>query len=271
MNDAFEPDTFEPQDELTERLGALGRRPVEPSLQSQHLTAMSAVGSQASFASLLASRVKLGAAVLGGFLIGAAGLTTAGAMGPLQPIAKTTVEAVTPFQLPDSASDKAKAKAAERATKEKADKAEGPKEPKYWDGCVAAYGTENRGQYLKNAKDDEANPDAFKTARASDCGKALSAVNEGDAPAKVDENPEAEKSDAAGKSNQGGSKPGDAGTPAERGGKSGITETPQDPPVTPTPAKGSSRGQANGGGARAGGARATGGTTDTTESTETGS
>lgn len=258
-------DSFESHDELTERLGALGRHPVAPSLQSQHLTAMSAVGTQASFRTMLASRVKLGAAVLGGFLIGATGLTTAGAMGPLQPIAKTTVEAVTPFELPETASDKAKAKAAKRATKDqdKADKSERPKQPKYWEGCVAAYGTVNRGQYLKNAKEDEANPGAFETARESDCGKSLSAVHEGDDgddAADAGEAPKAPKAekpdddDAADKSNRGGSKPAGAGTPAERGGKSGITETPDDPPVTPTPAEGSSHGEANGGGARAGGA-----------------
>src|SRR5688572_16756623 len=109
---------LDPRDELTERLRALGRRPVDPALQSQHLTAMAAVPASSPLRSLLAGRVKIALAVIGGFLVGATGLASAGAMGPLQPIAKTTVEAVTPFELPD-ASDHGQKTAAEARAKAK--------------------------------------------------------------------------------------------------------------------------------------------------------
>lgn len=182
-------ENFEPRDDLTERLSALGRHPVSPALQSEHLTAMAGVARGASWRSMLASRVKLGAAVLGGFLIGTTGLASAGAMGPLQPIAKTTVEAVTPFELPDSANEKAKAavaKAEAKAAKRAAQAAkpddgddDEAKEPKFWAApeCMPESATithRNRGQYLKSVRALN-DPVALKAAQESRCGKSLNA------------------------------------------------------------------------------------------------
>jgi hypothetical protein len=184
VNDA--QDSF---DDLTERLHALGQPPVDPALQSQHLTAMAGTDwkRSASFASSFASRIKLGAALVAGFLLGATGLATAGALGPLQPIAATAVEAATPLNVPKGANANAEK---DRAKAEKADKvakAAGASAAKtspdgfhgtarFTNGCVKAANGEfaiDRGQYLKQER--AKGPAALAAAKASDCGKPLRA------------------------------------------------------------------------------------------------
>ena len=169
---------LDPRDDLTDRLRALGQRPVDPALQSEHLTALAGVRSGSAFRTALVGRAKVAAGVMAGFLIGATGLTTAGAMGPLQPIAATAIERATPLNgLPESASDKAKAKGLERAAKNHANgTGAGAGGEKIWgvDGCPAEGEFKNRGLFLKAAKDEvEAAGMTFAEARESDCGKAV--------------------------------------------------------------------------------------------------
>jgi hypothetical protein len=178
---------LDPRDELTDRLAALGRRPVDPALQSEHLTALAGVRTGSAFRTSLAGRLKVAAGVMAGFLIGATGLTTAGAMGPFQPIAATMVESATPLKgLPKSASDKAKAKGLEKAAKNKgkgAEAGEGAGGEKIWgvDGCPADGEFKNRGQFLKAAKEnDPAALMSFEKARQSDCGKGVGATGTAD-------------------------------------------------------------------------------------------
>ncbi len=253
-------DNFEPRDELTERLSALGQHPVSPALQSEHLTAMAGVARGASWRSMLASRVKLGAAVLGGFLIGTTGLASAGAMGPLQPIAKTTVEAVTPFELPDSASDKAKAavaKAEAKAAKRAAQAAKPNdgdddgevKEAKFWAApeCLPAVNGishRNRGQYLKSVR---ALNDAvvFKAAQQSRCGKSLNADGtvKNDDPAEDETNKPNDDDQGKSADKRQDDDTDEDKSDGRRGGKSGITEAPgtddddDATPVVPAPAE----------------------------------
>ncbi len=180
-------DNFDPQNDLTDRLSALGRQPVSSALQSEHLTAMASVPRGASWRGALASRVKIGAAVLGGFLIGTTGLATAGVLGPMQSIAKTTVEAVTPLEVPDGhdGADTAKAaKAKNDAETEKAVLTDGSiGTARDWsDGCAptatgGAIFAGNRGQYLKQ---ERAKGEAqFQAAKDSTCGKPLADDDEG--------------------------------------------------------------------------------------------
>lgn len=234
-------DDFEPRDELTERLSALGQHPVSPALQSEHLTAMAGMARGASWRSMLASRVKLGAAVLGGFLIGTTGLASAGAMGPLQPIAKTTVEAVTPFELPDSASDKAKAASA-KANKGQAKKAakgakpddgDEAKQPKNWAGCMPESDTishRNRGQYLKSVR-ALGDPIAFKAAQESDCGKSLNpdgTIDEDDEGVKDDTN-KSDDDDGTDDQGKSGDKRQDDDDDAGEGKANGKSDRPKPP------------------------------------------
>lgn len=194
-------------DELTERLAALGRRPVDPALQSEHLTALAGVRSSSAFRASLAGRLKVAAGVMAGFLIGATGLASAGALGPVQGIAATAIEKATPLNgLPDSASDKAKAKGHGNAAKDKAkggDEAAGTGGEKIWGatyGCPEATEFKNRGQFLKAAKDEKlTGPLAemtFAEARQTDCGKGIEALTEAGDDQSA-EAPEAPADDAA--------------------------------------------------------------------------
>jgi hypothetical protein len=216
---------LEPRDELTERLRALGRRPVDPSLQSEHLTAMAGVRTGSAFRTSLAGRLKIGAGVLAGFLLGATGLTTAGALGPLQPIAADGVEAATPLKhLPDSASTKAKEKA-EKAAKDGAGSASRLEDgsigtQRIWtadcekgeDGTYAG----NRGQYLKQERAKGA--EALQKAKDSDCGKPV-ADDETDDDAKTDDTGST-ADETKGQSQDDHGKSDDAGASADKG-KSG--------------------------------------------------
>jgi hypothetical protein len=260
-------DSLDPRDELTERLAALGRQPVDTALQSQHLTAMAAVAPGRSvFRTSLAGRLKVAAGVLGGFLLGASGLTAAGAMGPLQPIAAQVAHDVAKVDVPKGPKDKA-----EKAAKEKAEKARledgSIGTARDWSNNCADNGTAgeyagNRGQYLKQERAKGAAQ--LEAAKASTCGMPLGGDDGNDAvedDAKVEsedgaQNGDAGKSDedhgkatapgqdkdkAQGPKDGQGDDEGDenkpetpAGPPAEAG-KSGVTPPVEDPPATPTP------------------------------------
>src|SRR5688572_24149484 len=149
-------DDLDPRDELlTTRLASLGRQPLDPAVQSQHLTAMASVPAARSFRAALVGRLKVGAGVFAGFLLGASGLTMVGGMGPLQPIAADVVEAVAPVDAPKGA----KAEKAEKAKKEKAAKARladgSIGTQRQWTGCTPGDDGKfagNRGAYLKQIR-----------------------------------------------------------------------------------------------------------------------
>jgi hypothetical protein len=210
---------LDPRDaDLAARLRALGSRPVDPALQSEHLTAIAGVRTGSAFRSSLAGRLKVGAGVLAGFLLGATGLTAAGAMGPLQSISAKAVETVTPLEVTHGKSADAKAKHADDAKDD--DETEGTESgPKVledgrsigtlrdWKGCEDN-DAGNRGQYLKAVR--EAGGD-LAAAKASNCGMPLAAGDDEtttDEPKAADTNDDA--SDDAGK-------PADAGKPDEPG------------------------------------------------------
>lgn len=79
-------------DSLAERLHDLGRQPVDPATSSRHLSAMAAVeGSSGRFS----TRLKVGAALGIGLLLGGTGLASAGALpGPAQGVASKTLAKV---------------------------------------------------------------------------------------------------------------------------------------------------------------------------------
>jgi hypothetical protein len=256
-------------EDLIARLRSLGQRPVDPALQSAHLTSMAGVESGSVFARSFAGRLKVAAGVLAGFLLGASGLTTVGAMGPLQPIAATAVEAVAPIDVPKGAKDKAE------EAKEKAEKASRLADgsigtQRIWDdGCVAGEDGKfagNRGLYLKQERAKGA--EALAAAKASDCGKPVAdEADEDDAtkPETESEKPEATETDkpeaqndGAGKSDEEhgkttapgqtkdksgddeGGKPESPGRSADKGGqpdsagKSGIAPSDPETPAEPT-------------------------------------
>lgn len=62
-------------DDLTRRLRDLGRQPIEPSLQSAHLTAMASARPRR-----LGSKLRVAGAFLAGLLVGGSGLAVAGAL-----------------------------------------------------------------------------------------------------------------------------------------------------------------------------------------------
>ena len=164
-------DNLDPQDGLSARIHALGERPIDPALQSSHLTAMAEASAAPSAVGLLGSRLRVAGALVVGFLLGSTGLATAGALGPLQPIAATAVEAVTPLNVPNGHADDhaKKATSGEDAGTERYHGAE----------CTGAEaGTyKNHGQYIKAVRTAGGDEAAVKAAAESDCGKPLSAVN----------------------------------------------------------------------------------------------
>ena len=189
--------------DLTDRLRAFGQRPVDPALQSEHLTALASVrGGRSVFRASLAGRIKVGAGVLAGFLLGASGLTAAGAMGPLQPIAADVVEAVAPVDVPKGKSDEAKAKAAEKQGDNPSRLEDGSiGTERIWDdGCALSEDGKtyagNRGRYLKQERaKSEA---AFEAAKLSDCGKPVADEDGDDAAATEADEPKAEAPEAEG-------------------------------------------------------------------------
>ena len=87
-------ETFEPEDGLIARLRALGQMPVDSATQSRHLTAMAEAAAAPTLFGTLGNRVRVVVALVVGFMLGTTGLASAGALGPLQPIASTTLEKV---------------------------------------------------------------------------------------------------------------------------------------------------------------------------------
>jgi hypothetical protein len=185
-------------DDLTARIHALGERPVDPALQSEHLTAMAGVRRGSAFRTSLAGRAKVGAGVLAGFLLGATGLTTAGAMGPLQTISAKAVEAATPLEVANHGKS-AEAKAKRAAESDDTDGDEATKGPKVladgsigteriWDDdCkpVEENGTVfagNRGLYLKQIREN-GTAEELQAAKDSDCGKPKASLTEDDSTA----------------------------------------------------------------------------------------
>ena len=249
-------DSVDPRDELTERLAALGRQPVPPALQSEHLTAMASVRAGSTFRTSLAGRLKVGAGVLAGFLLGASGLTAAGAMGPLQPVAAKVASEVANVEVPQGPKDKAEkaAKAAAKAAAAKDADGEGSigTDRDWSDGCVPVEGSTkfagNRGLYLKQERaKGEA---ALTAAKASTCGMPVGAeADDADVESTEKVKPEdtEPKNDGAGKSDEDHGKsadaPGKTDDPAaagkakgddasdEAGDSENKPETPAGPPA----------------------------------------
>ena len=212
MNESLDPR----DDAVVSRLRALGTQPVDPALQSQHLTAMAGVRRGSAFRTSLAGRLKIAGGVMAGFLLGASGLATVGALGPLQPIVAERAAEVANVELPQGPKDKAE-KAAKKAREAKAkggnsrlaDGSIGTQ--RQWDGCQPGEdGTfaGTRGQYLKQERAKGA--EALAAAKASLCGLPVGAeAPDAEADAKV----EAPETEAEGRQNDG------AGKSAEEHGK----------------------------------------------------
>jgi hypothetical protein len=210
MNEQLDPR----DDAIVSRLRALGTQPVDPALQSQHLTAMAGVRRSSAFRTSLAGRLKVAAGVFAGFLLGASGLATAGALGPLQPIVAEKAAEVANVELPQGPKDKAEK--AEKAAKEARVKAANARladgslgTQRQWDGCQPTDdGTfaGNRGLYLKQERAKGA--EALAAAKASVCGLPVGA-----------EAPEAEDDAETTDTETEGRQNGDAGKSAEEHGK----------------------------------------------------
>ena len=236
-------DSLDPRDDLTERLAALGRQPVDPALQSEHLTAMSSVASGRSFRTSLVGRLKVGAGVFAGFLLGASGLATVGGLGPLQPIVAERAAEVANVDLPQGPKDKA-AKAA-KAKAEKARLEDGSiGTQRQWANCEPGEDGKfagNRGQYLKQERAKGA--EAFQAAKDSLCGLPEGATKDGDDAATTEETEESKGQNGdAGKSNeehgkkdaapgQEGKDKGEPGDKAEGAGVENKPDTPAGPPA----------------------------------------
>lgn len=138
--------------DLAERLRSMGDQPIDPAMQSAHLTAMASVRIRNRG---LAEKLKVAAALVAGFALGSTGLAFAGALP-------------TPAQ--DAASDAlARVGVSVPAGTERYFGAE----------CVAAEDgshARNRGQYLKQERAKGA--DALAAAKASDCGMPVSSLSD---------------------------------------------------------------------------------------------
>lgn len=168
MNDAhrdvstFDDDT-PPLDSsaMEARLRSLGEQPIDPPTQSAHLTAM-AVARPAR--SGLRDKLKVAAALAGGFLLGSTGLAFAGALpAPAQDVASEAMARVG-VEVPTGT------------------------ERYFGTECVAAEGgghARNRGLYLKQERAKGAA--ALDAAKASDCGKPVVSLGGGDEAEGVDD------------------------------------------------------------------------------------
>lgn len=236
---------FEPQDWLTDRLRAFGGQPVDSATQSQHLTAMAEAAVAPTLLGTLGSRLRIAAALGLGMLLGATGLTTAGALGPLQPIASDVVEAATPLDVPNGRG-KSEAAHSEHGPGSNG-KADAPGQQRVTEGCEAGISTRTRGHYLKGIREKYGAESAqLAAAKLTRCGMPLHSEgtpgadgDEGDAATNeaddADEPKNAEKGnkpDSPGKSDEEHGKPAEAG---EAGGAGAAADTPADPPAD-TPA-----------------------------------
>jgi hypothetical protein len=238
-------------DWLADRLRALGAQPIDPATQSQHLTAIAtAAVDQAQRSTLLGRigrRIQVGAALVAGVLLGTTGLATAGALGPLQPIAAKGVEAVTPLDVPDGRGKSADAKAKAKATGLE-DDANGVE--RVTEGCEAGISTRNRGQYLKGIREKYGADSAeLAAAKASRCGMPVNSEGTpggddgaADAETKASKADEANKTDADGTPHDAGDGKGKPegtpggkpdGTPASGKRADGAPRTAGKPAGTP--------------------------------------
>lgn len=141
-------ETFTPEDLLITRLRALGQRPIDPATQSRHLAAMAEAAAAPRLLATLRNRVRVAVALVVGFVLGATGLASAGALGPLQPIASSTLEKVG-VEVPDGKGGVARLS----------------------EGCPAGQTFKNRGQYIKAMRElHGADTPAFEEAKKSRCG-----------------------------------------------------------------------------------------------------
>lgn len=146
-------DQHEISSDLHDRLARLGSVPVEPATRSEHLTAMASV--PARHRRGVRDKLKVGAALAGGFLLGSTGLAFAGALP-------------TPAQ--DAASD---------ALARVGISVPAGTERYFGEECVAGDDgsqARNRGQYLKQERAKGA--DALAAAKASDCGRPLVSLDD---------------------------------------------------------------------------------------------
>ena len=176
-------DAFEPQDGLTERLRALGQVPVDPAAQAAHLTAMAQAAAAPSLLGTFAGRLRVAAALVVGFMLGTTGLASAGALGPLQPIAATAIEATTPLDVPDGDAG---------TTRFRGD----------GDQACEAVEYKNHGQYIKAVRKEFGKASTqYAAAKQSDCGKPVSSLGGDDADLNADKESKEESGEPKGKAN----------------------------------------------------------------------
>lgn len=211
---------FEPRDWLTERLHTLGAQPIDPAAQSQHLTAMAEAAVAPSLLGTLGSRLRIAAAVGVGVLLGATGLTTAGALGPLQPIASRAVEAATPLDVPNDGHGHGKGKSADAhdaSETHASGKDDAPGQERVTEGCEAGISTRNRGLYLKGVREKYGEDSAeLEAAKATRCGMPVD--SEGTPGADDDDESTVEDSSVKGAAHD---EDGEHGKSGESHGKSG--------------------------------------------------
>jgi hypothetical protein len=170
-------DDFELDDELTRRLRSLGTFPIDSATQSRHLTAMAEAAAAPRLMATFGQRLRVAAALVIGFMLGTTGLASAGALGPMQPIAATAIEAATPFSVPGGHEDDAGT-------------------PRYREGCDESVTFKNRGSYLKAVRAKYGKESAeLEAAKASDCGKPLVSLG-GDDEATENDQSEEKKADS---------------------------------------------------------------------------
>lgn len=189
-------ETFEPEDGLIARLRALGQMPVDSATQSRHLTAMAEAAAAPTLFGTLGNRVRVAVALVVGFMLGTTGLASAGALGPLQPIASTTLEKV------------------------------GISVPHPDDAGTARYRGEecedvsykNRGSYLKAIREKYGKDSAqLEAAKASRCGMPVGSEGDDDGDDVEGTESESGKPDDKGKPESPG-KSGEKGNSAEKSG-----------------------------------------------------
>jgi len=189
-------DTFEPEDGLTARLRALGQLPIDSATQSRHLTAMAEAAAAPSLLGTLGNRIRIAVALVVGFMLGTTGLASAGALGPLQPIASSTLEKVG-INVPEGD---------DVGTK------------RIREGCEAVE-FKNHGQYLKAVREQFGKDSPqFAAAKESDCGKPVASLNGDDDEAETSE-PD-DKSDSAPGGKGKPDSPGKSGEKGKSGDKS---------------------------------------------------
>ena len=187
---------YEPEDGLTARLRALGQLPVDAATQSRHLTAMAEAAAAPTLFGTFANRMRVAVALVVGFMLGTTGLASAGALGPLQPIASTTLEKVgINVPHPDDAGT-----------------------ARHREGCEdVSY--KNRGSYLKAIREKYGKDSTqLEAAKASRCGMPVGSDADGDDADDADESKDATESKEKGKPESPG-KSADKGTSADKAAK----------------------------------------------------